>query len=84
MREQGRRKKEQGVGGLICSERQKIAILDRRVAVGKWQFIKGKSWLILIQHVNYGNQRVVHAFDPITWEAEAGIFLSSRPAWSTE
>jgi hypothetical protein len=26
----------------------------------------------------------VHAFDPSTWEAEAGGFLSSRPAWSTE
>jgi hypothetical protein len=27
---------------------------------------------------------VAHAFDPSTWEAEAGRFLSSRPAWSTE
>jgi hypothetical protein len=27
---------------------------------------------------------VVHAFNPSTWEAEAGEFLSSRPAWSTE
>jgi hypothetical protein len=26
----------------------------------------------------------VHAFNPSTWEAEAGGFLSSRPAWSTE
>jgi hypothetical protein len=25
-----------------------------------------------------------HAFNPSTWEAEAGEFLSSRPAWSTE
>jgi hypothetical protein len=25
-----------------------------------------------------------HAFNPSTWEAEAGGFLSSRPAWSTE
>jgi hypothetical protein len=25
---------------------------------------------------------VAHAFDPSTWEAEAGGFLSSRPAWS--
>jgi hypothetical protein len=24
---------------------------------------------------------VVHAFDPSTWEAEAGRFLNSRPAW---
>jgi hypothetical protein len=27
---------------------------------------------------------VVHDFNPSTWEAEAGGFLSSRPAWSTE
>jgi hypothetical protein len=28
--------------------------------------------------------RVVYAFNPSTQEAEAGRFLSSRPAWSTE
>jgi hypothetical protein len=27
---------------------------------------------------------VAHTFSPSTWEAEAGRFLSSRPAWSTE
>jgi hypothetical protein len=27
---------------------------------------------------------VVHAFNPSIWEAEAGRFLSSRPAWSTK
>jgi hypothetical protein len=27
---------------------------------------------------------VAHAFNPSTWEAEAGKFLSSRPAWSIE
>jgi hypothetical protein len=27
---------------------------------------------------------VVHSFNPSTQEAEAGGFLSSRPAWSTE
>jgi hypothetical protein len=27
---------------------------------------------------------VAHAFDPSTWEAEAGGFLGSRPAWFTE
>jgi hypothetical protein len=27
---------------------------------------------------------VAYAFNPGTWEAEAGRFLSSRPAWSTE
>jgi hypothetical protein len=32
-----------------------------------------KSWAV-----------VMHAFNPSTREAEAGRFLSSRPAWSTE
>jgi hypothetical protein len=27
---------------------------------------------------------VVHAFNSSTWEAEAGGFLSLRPAWSTK
>jgi hypothetical protein len=27
---------------------------------------------------------VAHTFNPSTWEAEAGGFLSSRPAWSTK
>jgi hypothetical protein len=27
---------------------------------------------------------VVHTFNPRAWEAEAGGFLSSRPAWSTK
>jgi hypothetical protein len=27
---------------------------------------------------------VAHAFNPSTWEAEAGRFLSSRPAWSSK
>jgi hypothetical protein len=27
---------------------------------------------------------VVHAFNPSTWEAEAGRFLSARPAWAIQ
>jgi hypothetical protein len=34
--------------------------------------------------VDLGQAVVAHAFNPSTWEAEAGRFLSSRPAWSTE
>jgi hypothetical protein len=33
---------------------------------------------------NKGQAVVVHAFNPSTWEAEAGGILSSRPTWSTE
>jgi hypothetical protein len=31
-----------------------------------------------------GQAVVAHAFNPSTWEAEAGRFLNLRPAWSTE
>jgi major histocompatibility complex class I len=34
--------------------------------------------------VNICQAVVVQAFNPSTWEAEAGRFLSSRPAWSTK
>jgi hypothetical protein len=27
---------------------------------------------------------VAHAFNPSTWESEAGRFLTPRPAWSTK
>jgi hypothetical protein len=38
-----------------------------------FSFFKKNCWVV-----------VAHAFNPSTWEAEAGRFLSSRPAWSTE
>jgi hypothetical protein len=38
-----------------------------------------------LSHQNYKSPGVVaHTFDPSTQEAEAGGFLSSRPAWSTK
>jgi major histocompatibility complex class I len=33
---------------------------------------------------NVWEKKKAHAFNPSTWEAEAGGFLSLRPAWSTE
>jgi major histocompatibility complex class I len=38
--------------------------------------------LIFLKKVKPG--MVVHTFNPRTWEAEAGGFLSWRPAWSTK
>jgi hypothetical protein len=40
------------------------------------------DWLFL--NVLLGRAVVALAFNPSTREAEAGRFLSSRPAWSTE
>jgi hypothetical protein len=37
-----------------------------------------------LKKLRFSQAVVVHAFSPSTWEAEAGGFLSSRPAWSTE
>jgi hypothetical protein len=48
------------------------------------------SYLIVFQCINLAlkivscRAVVAHAFNPSTWEAEAGGFLSLRPAWSTE
>jgi hypothetical protein len=43
-----------------------------------------KTLKILILNVFLKPGTVAHAFNPSTWEAEAGRFLSSRPAWSTK
>jgi hypothetical protein len=40
------------------------------------------AWCMLRTGTSWGV--VVHAFNPSTWEAKAGGFLSLRPAWSTE
>jgi hypothetical protein len=33
--------------------------------------------------IEWSRTVVAHAFNSSTWEAEAGIFLNLRPAWST-
>jgi hypothetical protein len=56
----------------------------------KW--ILAKKYRILMIHptdpkklnTKEGRTVVAHAFNSSTWEVEAGRFLSSRSAWSTE
>jgi hypothetical protein len=43
-----------------------------------------KKYIILVAKGNYFQIVVAHAFNPSTWEVEAGRFLSVRLAWSTE
>jgi hypothetical protein len=47
--------------------------------------MRGKEVIIGEDENNKSKPGVVaHAFNPSTWEAEAGGFLSSRPARSTK
>jgi major histocompatibility complex class I len=38
----------------------------------------------MVKSISPNGAVVAHAFNPSTWDTEAGRFLSSRPAWSTE
>jgi hypothetical protein len=50
------------------------------------QFVKAYAYGISfsLKSTENGPVVVVHAFNPSTWEAKAGGFLSSRTAWSTK
>jgi hypothetical protein len=66
------------------------------VCAGNWIWVSGKAasvlnhWdisqrpIFLFLRMYFLLGVVAHAFNPSTWGAEAGGFLSSRPAWSTE
>jgi hypothetical protein len=47
-------------------------------------YIYTMEYYSAIKNQNISQAVVVHAFNSSTCEAEAGGFLSSRPAWSTE
>jgi hypothetical protein len=44
----------------------------------------GKIFHTKVKEFNMELGVVAHVFNPSTWEAEAGGFQSSRPAWSTK
>jgi hypothetical protein len=46
--------------------------------------VLGKKNLFTIKNILISQAVVAHTFNPSTWEAEAGRFLNSWPAWSTE
>jgi hypothetical protein len=62
----------------LCKEAlQDFPLLGKFPCVSRLSFnptLSKHSWLIVVAHV----------FNPSTWEAEAGGFLSSRSAWSTK
>jgi hypothetical protein len=46
--------------------------------------MKENSIIVFLKYCYFKPGVVAHAFNPSTREAEAGGFLSSRPAWFTE
>jgi hypothetical protein len=52
--------------------------------IQKMWFIYTVEYYLTIKNEDISQVVVVHAFNLGIWEAEAGGFLSSRPAWSTE
>jgi hypothetical protein len=48
-----------------------------------WSTRNASHWWTFVI-LNFMPGVVAHTFNPSTWEAEAGGFLSSRPAWSTK
>jgi hypothetical protein len=50
----------------------------------RWQEDHSSKFTVLHKDVKGEPGVVAHAFNPSTREAEAGGFLSSRPAWSTK
>jgi hypothetical protein len=72
----------------MCSEGQKKAIRSKwgiESSLHHWvETFAQKSFKQACAKEYCSRAVVTHAFNPSTWEAEAGGFLSSRPAWSTE
>jgi hypothetical protein len=53
----------------------------------KLELLCGVVYVLATKPWSFGNKKlgvVAHTFNPSTREAEAGGFLSLRPAWSTE
>jgi hypothetical protein len=72
---------------LVCVRIKREPV--RKVLAGPYSEVRTGTSDLLWRRLEFGlNFRgpgvVVQAFNPSTWEAEAGGFLSSRPAWSTK
>jgi hypothetical protein len=57
--------------------------------LGKWMdlediILSDVTQISKIQFAKHSRAVVAHAFNPSSWDAEAGGFLSLRPAWSTK
>jgi major histocompatibility complex class I len=55
--------------------RQKKRKVGKKRQIRIRRRLRLKMWWVVV---------VAHAFNPSTWEAEAGRFLNSRPTWSAK
>jgi hypothetical protein len=65
-----------------CCFYKEYEVRGQGVSVRCWGKGKNMIKICCIKNVLGESGVVVHTFNPSTWEAEAGRFLSSRPAWS--
>jgi hypothetical protein len=73
--------------GILSQQQEKDSYLDSRALplVYILEDMKKQNTRLLFSRMSWSCWAVVvHAFNPSTWEAEAGRFLSLRPAWSTK
>jgi hypothetical protein len=59
-------------GALSGREKSQVHLQSSGLGINRRQELSRKLGVVAL------------AFNPSTWEAETGGFLSSRPAWSTE
>ena len=72
----------------VCGLHRGLSSVDKGISCAESQVYTDKLRRKIFVLKNKNKTKipgvVAHAFNPSTWEAEAGGFLSSRPAWSTE
>jgi hypothetical protein len=66
------------------SKMEKTILISLKVARHEQVYMKSRKAKKYALKLKCRQVVVAHAFNPSTWEAEAGGFLSSRPAWSTK
>jgi hypothetical protein len=72
----------------VCGLHRGLSSVDKGISCAESQVYTDKLRRKIFVLKNKNKTKipgvVAHAFNPSTWEAEAGGFLSSRPAWSTK
>jgi hypothetical protein len=59
-------------------------VVDSLGMIRRWPFWRSVLLRVDLRFQKFRQAVMAYTFDPSTWEAKAGGFLSLRPAWSTE